>query len=93
MFTLDYSLEKTCKTQPIIMDTEYTSEEILAYLEGEKSEEDASRFWQTVEADERLRMDVEALRVLVEEGRKQRFRKFLKEVKDFDEGLPPIEGE
>lgn len=76
------------------MEANYSMEEILAFLNGEMGAEETHSFWQAVEADQRLRMEVEACKRLIEESRRKRFQAFLKEVKEFDAGLPPVgEGE
>lgn len=66
------------------MKTNYTLEEILSFLEDRESEENKLVFWQAVATDERLRMEVEACRLLIEEGRRSRFQKLLGEIKEFD---------
>lgn len=72
------------------MDGTYSIEDIMDFLNGERGEEETRSFWEAAELDERLRMDVEACKKLIEEGRRKRFQAFLKEVKDFDAGLPPV---
>ena len=72
------------------METNYKPEDIFSFLNGDKDEEDAQHFWKAVAASKQLRMEVKAYKLLIQEGRKKRFRRFLKDVREFDEGLPDV---
>ena len=75
----------------MIMEINYTTEEILVFLEGNRTREETLLFWNTVESDPQLYLKVKACSRLIEEARKKRFQKLLDEVKKFDEELPPLE--
>ncbi|MCB9296893.1 MAG: hypothetical protein H6559_27810 [Lewinellaceae bacterium] len=66
------------------MGTNYSMEDIVASLQGEKTEEDTRQFWQAANSDNRLLVEIEACCLLVRVGRASRFRRFLKEIEDFD---------
>ena len=68
-----------------VMNPNYNSEEILSFLEGRENEENTNEFWQAVAADERLRLEVEALQLLIEQGRRSRYQKLLREMEEFEE--------
>ncbi|MCO6493021.1 MAG: hypothetical protein J5I98_31670 [Phaeodactylibacter sp.] len=69
------------------MSTNYSMEDIIAFLEKQRNEEDTRQFRQAADSDGRLQAETEACCLLIRAGRKSRFRKFLKEVEDFDEAL------